>query len=207
MMSGPDGQPAVMLIPLWNGDRRKGERAMGDLQNLGTPQLAQVGPITYTDMLAPFDAWLAEADGNHWEIRTRWLPELTAGAAAAMVEAVSSKPSPYATVNWHHLHGAATRIAPEASAFGMRREHFMVEIIAGWKPDGGGGAVHRKWAHDLWLSLAPFALPGGYANLLGPDDREQAAAAYGGNAARLRTRKRRFDPDGVFASAIPLPGE
>jgi hypothetical protein len=29
----------------------------------------------------------------------------------------------------------------------------------------------------------------------GPDDREQAAEAYGGNAARLRILKRRFDPD------------
>jgi len=35
--------------------------------------------------------------------------------------------------------------------------------------------------------------------------REQVAGAYGGNAARLRVLKRRFDPDGVFASAIPLP--
>jgi len=36
-------------------------------------------------------------------------------------------------------------------------------------------------------------------------DREQAAAAYGNNAARLRALKRRFDPDRIFASAIPLP--
>ena len=72
----------------------------------------------------------------------------------------------------------------------------MVEIVAGWKPDGDDGAAHRRWAQDLWQSLAPFALPGGYANLLGPDDREQAAWAYGGNAARLRVLKRRFDPDG-----------
>ena len=62
-------------------------------------------------------------------------------------------------------------------------------------PDGSNGAAHRQWALDLWKSLAPFALPGGYASLLGPDDREQAAAAYGDNAARLRALKRRLDPD------------
>jgi FAD/FMN-containing dehydrogenase len=81
----------------------------------------------------------------------------------------------------------------------------MVEIVAGWNQDGDDCVAHRRWAHDLWQSLAPFALPGGYANLLGPGDREQAARAYGGNVARLRALKRRFDPDGVFASAIPLP--
>ena len=108
-------------------------------------------------------------------------------------------------VNWHHFHGAAARIPAEAIAFGLRREHFMVEIVASWEPDGSNGAAHRQWALDLWKSLAPFALPGGYANLLGPNDREQAAAAYGDNAARLRALKRRLDPDRVFAFAIPLP--
>jgi hypothetical protein len=61
----------------------------------------------------------------------------------------------------------------------------MVEIIAGWKA-GDDGAAQRRWAQDLLQSLAPFALPGGYPNFLAPDDREQVAEAYGGNAARLR---------------------
>jgi hypothetical protein len=108
-------------------------------------------------------------------------------------------------VFWHHFHDAATRRTPESAAFGLRREHLMVDIVAGWKPDGDDGVAHRRWAQDLWQSLAPFALPGGYANLLGPQDREQAAGAYGDNAARLRALKRRFDPDRVFASAITLP--
>jgi FAD/FMN-containing dehydrogenase len=81
----------------------------------------------------------------------------------------------------------------------------MVEIIAGWEPDGSNGAAHRQWAQDLWESLASFALPGGYANFLIPRHREQVRDAYGSNGARLRALKRRFDPDGVFASAIPLP--
>jgi FAD/FMN-containing dehydrogenase len=83
----------------------------------------------------------------------------------------------------------------------------MVEIIAGWKPDGRSGAAQRQWARDLRESLAPFALPGGYATFLAPNDPEQVRHAYGGNGQRLRALKHRFDPDGVFASAIPLPDE
>ena len=65
--------------------------------------------------------------------------------------------------------------------------------------------MHRQRAQDLWKALAPFSLPGGYANFLLPRDHDQVRHAYGGNGARLRALKRRFDPDGVFASAIPLP--
>jgi FAD/FMN-containing dehydrogenase len=203
VLSGPDGKSVVMVAPLWNGDQSRGERVMEDVRAFGTPQSAQVGSATYSCLLAQFDAWVP--DGCHWEIRTRSLPALTAGAVEAIIAAKARAASPQCWLCWHHFHGAATRMAPDGAAFGLRREHFMVEIIAGWKPDGDDGASHRRWAQDLWQRLAPFALPGGYANLLGPDDREQAAGAYGGNAARLRVLKRRFDPDGVFASAIPLP--
>jgi hypothetical protein len=205
MTSGTDGQAMLLFLPLWNGDKQRGERIISDFQALGTPRFAQVGPMTYGDMLALYDAGLDATDGCHWEIRTRSLPALTPGAIDAIIRAVAGRTSPYSMVNWHHFHGAATRIAAEEIAFGLRQEHFMVEIVAGWKPDGSNAATHRQWAQDLWESLAPFALPGGYANLLEPHDREQAKDAYGGNAARLRAVKRRFDPDGVFASAIPLP--
>ena len=206
MGSGPDGQPALTLVPLWNGDKVRGERAMDELQALGKPLLAQVAPMTYTDMIAPFDALLAELDRCHWELRTRSLPALTPDAVKALTTAVARKTSPYSIVALHHFHGAATRIPAEKIAFGLRQEHFMVEIIACWQPDGSDGMAHRHWAQNLWESLAPFALPGGYANLLAPRDREQASDAYGSNGARLSCLKRRFDPDGVFASAIPLPG-
>jgi FAD/FMN-containing dehydrogenase len=205
MMSGLDGEPLIMVVPLWNGGRCQGERAIQAAQTFGTPLSAEIGATTYPDMLARFDAWVEAANGCHWELRTRSLPALTTGAADAIIAAMARRTSPHCAVFWHHFHGAATRMAPDGAAFGLRREHFMVEIIAGWRPDGDDGSAHRDWARDLWQSLAPFALPGGYANLLGPNDREQVAEAYGGNAARLRVLKHCFDPDGVFASAIPLP--
>jgi FAD/FMN-containing dehydrogenase len=207
VMSGPDGEPVINLIPLWNGERRTGERVIEDLRALGAPQSAHVGPATYPDMLTHFDAFIEATDGSHWETRTRWLPALTADAIDAIIAAKAHAASPLCSVFFHHFHGAAMRLTPDSAAFGQRREHFMMEIVAGWTPDGDDGAAHRRWAQDLSQSLAPLALPGGYANQLGPEDREQAAEAYGANAARLRLLKRRFDPDRVFTSAIPLPEE
>jgi FAD/FMN-containing dehydrogenase len=204
VMTDPNGDPVVMVVPLWNGDQHRGERVMEDVQAFVTPLSAQVGPTTYADMLAQWDAWVEAVDGSHWDVRTRSLPALTADAADAIIATKARAASPLCSIFWHHFHGAATRMATNSTAFGLRREHIMVEIVAGWKPDGDDGAAHRRWAQDLWQSLALFALPGGYANLLGPDNREQARAAYGGNAARLRALKRRFDPDGIFTSAIPL---
>jgi hypothetical protein len=205
MTSSTDGQPMLLFLPLWNGDKQQGERIISDFQALGTPWLAQVGPMTYGDLLGQLDAWLDAADGCHWETRTRSLPALTPDAIDVITRAAAGRTSPYSMINWHYFHGAATRITAEEIAFGLRQEHFMLEIVAGWKPDGSNGAAHRQWAQDLWESLAPFALPGGYASFLAPRNREQAKDAYGANGARLRALKRRFDPDGVFASTIPLP--
>jgi FAD/FMN-containing dehydrogenase len=82
----------------------------------------------------------------------------------------------------------------------------LVEIIAAWEssPDDDGHD-HRQWARTASDSLAPYALPGGYPNMLGPEEREQTAQAYGSNSGRLQQLKRLFDPDGVFTSAISLP--
>jgi FAD/FMN-containing dehydrogenase len=106
-------------------------------------------------------------------------------------------------ISTHHCHGAATRVPLEETAFGNRQQHFVVEIVPMWDPDQDGPA-HERWAREFSDALAPFALPGGYPNLLGPDEHEQLDEAYGANATRLRAAKAQYDPAGVF-TAIGLP--
>jgi hypothetical protein len=194
---------------VWSGEPSQGEEFMDKLKALGTPLLNQVGPMSDIDRLKMFDGEVIK--GRHYALQTRWLPELTPGVVASLVAAGSKRTSRFAMIALHHFHGAATRIPVNGSAFGIRQEHFLVEAIAAWDPeDENNGAVHRGWARDLSRVLAPSALPGGYANLLGPDDHDQIPFAYGPNIERLLKAKQRFDPDNVF-SAIPLsvrrPGE
>jgi FAD/FMN-containing dehydrogenase len=127
------------------------------------------------------------------------------GYAEKVASAPDELAAPFTVIALHRFHGAATRVPLDATAFGLRREHFLVEIIAAWEP-GDNIAIHRQWAQNLSRALAPAALPGGYPNLLGPEEVDRVALAYGDNIGRLQQVKRRFDPEWIF-SATPLPYE
>jgi FAD/FMN-containing dehydrogenase len=198
--TGPDGEPGIFLVPLWSGDPAEGESRIERLRGLGTPALVQLGGTTYGEVLHMNDAW-AEV-GNHVTAGTRWVPRFTPGVVAALIEAGRTVTSPMSAVLLHHFHGAASRVPDGETAFGIRRDHFMTEIVAAWPP--GDATRHRAWVDGVAAALEPDALPGGYPNMLGPDDHPQIADAYGPNAARLLEAKARFDPDDVF-SATSLP--
>ena len=204
ILPGPEGAPVLCLSPTWSGEMARGEAVMQDLQRLGTPMRAQIMPMTYGELLGMYDAHVV--DGRHYAVETRWLPKLTPDAISSIVAAGGKRTSPFTMIALHHFHGAATRVPENATAFGLRKNHFLVEIIAAWEPGlTDDGATHRQWAKNLGQNLAPAALPGGYANLLGPDAWDQIIFAYGSNISRLQHVKQRFDPEGVFTSAIPLP--
>jgi FAD/FMN-containing dehydrogenase len=105
------------------------------------------------------------------------------------------------------FHGAAARVPSEATAFALRRDHVLVEILAAWEPaddPAADGSQHVDWARRTDAELAPLALPGGYSNLLAPDAHERTRLAYGRNATRLLQLERRYDPDGIFSQAVGI---
>jgi FAD/FMN-containing dehydrogenase len=198
MFPTPDCQPALFLAPAWSGDPASGQEVIAQLASLGNPLFGNVGMMSYADMLARFDA--CAVNGRSYAVQTRWLGELPCETVAALIAAGSTRPSAGSTIYVQHFHGAGTRIATSSTAFGLRRRHFLVEIVGAWDPDtGDDGAASRQWARSLSCSLAPSAIPGRHANLLAADAYEQIDAAYGCNALRLRRLKRRFDPDGAFS--------
>jgi hypothetical protein len=51
-----------------------------------------------------------------------------------LLDAATSASSPYSVLAVHHFHGAATRIGGTETAFRLRHDHLLVEVIAGWPP-------------------------------------------------------------------------
>jgi hypothetical protein len=164
----------------------------------------QIERKSYGALLATFDAFIV--DGMRAVMETCWLPALDAGSIDTFIMAMETAVSPGCAIFTHEFKGAACQVAEAATAFGLRRDHVLVEMLATF-PDRSNAMdepAHRRWARTTREALAA-ALPGGYPNLLDRNEFDRAADSYGGNAARLIEAKRRLDPDNVFSSAIPLP--
>ncbi|MET8552461.1 FAD-binding oxidoreductase [Micromonospora zamorensis] len=189
-ITAPTGEPVLFVAPTWCGEPEAGTRVLQQLTELGEPLTAQVGPTTMTDQLAQIDAMFPA--GRHVEIGSHTVTGLDRTVQEVLLDAAGAKTSPLSAISLHSLHGAAARVPADATAFRNRTPHLMVETIAVWEPRDLAEDQHRAWVRKS------DRLPGGYPNLLGPEDTERTAAAFGPNAERLLTAKKRYDPDLVF---------
>jgi FAD/FMN-containing dehydrogenase len=205
LVAGPASVPVVMVVPTWCGPAGQGEARLAPFARLGTLLAGTVEGRRYGAALTLFDQHLAY--GRPTFMETCWLPALDGGSIDLLIDAMASAVSPGCAVFTHEFRGAASRVPTSATAFGLRREHVLIEILAAWEDRAGPGEAqrHRRWARATRDAFAATALPGGYPNLLAPGDPHRVADSFGENAARLAAAKRHYDPDNIFSSAIPLP--
>ena len=125
-------------------------------------------------------------DGNHYLLRTRWLPATVADAAEVLIDAAAAISSPYSALAVHHFHGAATRVAARPR-HGVRA---CAPTTCSSRSSRSGRPADRPGRTATGPTApragsTPHALPGGYPNLLGPDETDRVRLAYGGNLDRL----------------------
>ena len=138
---------------------------------------------------------------RYW--KSGFFDELPPDAIAAIAAANDRKPTPISLELFFHQHGAATRVAPDATAFPHRDVSFDFDAIAQWtEPEHAADGI--AWARDLWQELAPFS-DGVYVNHLDADDRARIASAYGPNYERLVSLKQKYDPDNFFRLNNNIP--
>jgi hypothetical protein len=169
-VTGADGEPVVLVVPTWCGPAKQGEGRVGPFLRLGTLLAGAVEAMSYKASLAAFDTSIV--NGQRALMETCWLPTMDGCSIAAFIESMKRAVSPGCALFTHEFKGAASRVPADATAFGFRRDHLLVEILATMdeRADEQEGQRHRKWARDTLRAFDAVALPGGYPNLLARSD-------------------------------------
>ena len=96
-----------------------------------------------------------------------------------------------------HIGGAASRVAPDATAYPHRAAGFNLLILTQWT-DPADTEANIAWTRETFEALRPHMARRRYVNYLSADDGGYVRDAYGPNYERLLTIKRRYDPDNLF---------
>jgi hypothetical protein len=191
---GPDGMPVVLVVPTWCGRAAEGEARIAPFLKLGTHLAGALDAMSYGASLRLFDPFIV--NGQRTFMETCWLPRVDRAGINVFIQAMAAAVSRGCAILTHEFRGAASRIPVEATAFGLRRNHVLVEILATFvdRSDELAEQRHQQWVRATVRAFDALALPGGYPNLLGRGDADRAAKSYGANAGRLIEAKRTYDP-------------
>jgi FAD/FMN-containing dehydrogenase len=196
LMTSPDGDPIVAVPMGYNGLLAEGERRLAPLRRLGTTLFDDVGPKAYVDVQQIFSpAAFPHGMARYW--KSSFLKDPGDHVLDIAIEYAAQMASPHSMILLYQVHGAASRVPPEATAFGLRDALWNLDVIGQWV-DAAEAAQHIRWVRECWAALEPHATGGVYVNHLGADEPERVRAAYGRNYARLVEVKRHYDPTNFF---------
>jgi FAD/FMN-containing dehydrogenase len=191
----PQAGPLVSIGLCWSGDPEAGERALAPLRGFGTP-------LADTVAVLPFAAWQSAPDASYprgrqhyW--KSGYLRDLTDDAVDVLRGVVPGMPSAVSGIGLQGLRGAASRVAPDATAFPHRVPQYDFLILGQWD-DPAHSERNIAWARRAFAAMSPHLADAVYVNNLGAEGPDRIRAAYGANHGRLAALKVAYDPDNVF---------
>ena len=126
---------------------------------LGTLVVSTLVATSYGSSLEKFDPFFAT--GQRVFMATCWLPTLDRQAIDVFIRAMATAASPGCAIITHAFRGAASRVPVAATAFGLRRDHVLVEILASFTDRSEPRDEHwnRRWTQATLRAFDGIALP------------------------------------------------
>ena len=194
----PDGSGVKLaaMVTCHCGPLAAAEKATLPLKQFGSPVLDAVGPMGYCELNGMLDAGYPKGAFNYW--KSTFLRQLSDDAIDTMIACFARCPTPMGQLLLEHVHGAATRVGVEETAFPHRARGYNFLVLSQWM-DPATTDRSIAWARETYHEMEPFAAAGRYVNYLGDDEPgDPVAAAYGSNYGRLRELKTKYDPKNFF---------
>jgi FAD/FMN-containing dehydrogenase len=187
------GKPVVAVLGMWSGALDDGDAATSPFRRLAEPIVDLFGPMPYLAMQSLIDPLYPR--GLHNYFNSAFVPALDDGVRQALTAAYRQVPNPLSEVHVHHLGGAMGRVPSDATAFAIRDQDFIVNVVARTPTAEHFDAV-RDWARAI-----PGTLGSGpaYVNFTGEGGTDRVRASYPPlTYQRLVAVKDRYDPDNLF---------
>ena len=204
LLTHPEAGPLVALLPGWNGDLDAGMAYFEQVLNFGTPIMSEVGPMPHIARQSMLDEGNAEyGTRRYW--KSGFTDELSDEIIDTVAAAAREFSSPMSAILFFRVHGAVTRVAPDATAFGLRSPKWDFNVMTQWT-DASETDRHKSWTRELWSRLEPMTSGAAYVNhMSGEESQEIVRASFGDNYSRLAAIKRQYDPDNLFRINTNIP--
>jgi FAD/FMN-containing dehydrogenase len=195
LLTLPDGQKACAIVVACVGSIPNGEKAVAPIKAFGSPLVDIIGPMPYLAHQALLDSALPPNVLNYW--KADFVETVSEGVIRNAIDAYARVPSPMSNMLFFPIHGAARRIAPDATAY-PHRTGVHAGIYSLWN-DRSQNDPNVAWVRTAWNGMQQFVPGGVYVNELGEDDGDdRIRQAYGVNYERLSAIKGKYDPKNLF---------
>ncbi|WP_037366542.1 FAD-binding oxidoreductase [Nakamurella lactea] len=188
------GTPIIGVGGCWSGDPDDGEAATAPFRSLGT---------VIADIFAvhPYAGWQQALDplyprGIYNYFRSAFLRSADATSLRVLQDSFATLPNTLTEIHLQHLGGAVGRVPADATAFALRDQEFIVNIVAR-TPTADGFAAAVDWARAVTSGLGQDA--GTYVNFTGESNQALVRASYPPDTyRRLVELKNEYDPTNLF---------
>ncbi len=196
------GQRVVAVVCVYAGSVDEGEEVVRPLKGFRPPALDLCAPMPFVTHQQMYDA--AYPRGWRYYFRSCDVAELNDDIIDVMVDYGHRIESSITSLALWQMGGAVSRVGEGETAFNGRRAGHTFNIN-GNTMTAEGFAQEREWARGLWTALEPYHTSV-YVNFLMEEGEDRVRQAYGAaKYDRLRTLKRKYDPDNFFRLNQNIP--
>jgi hypothetical protein len=198
---GPSIRIHVVSVADEESTRGRYDQILGDARRFET----NFRPLTYAEVQG-FAGILPFGLRHYW--KSAFVRDLTETVIAELVEMVQGPrrdPGTNSGILLEPIHGQARRYGFDHAAFPQREARWHASALGIWENEATDEA-EIAWAREVHRRVTAHGTTGAYVNYTSPDEViDRATSTWPPDVlARLRSVKRRVDPDNVFRSNLNI---
>jgi len=200
------GKAVVVPASVYLGPVEEGEKFIQPLRELDGLVIDQSGPKQFRTIQSMFDQSFEKgALQNYW--KSLYLDTFSDEVIELLVKTFKERSAKNVANVVQYLHGASSRIAADATAFGDRSSLYMIELNSSWT-DPEENERNIEWTRQRWEEFKRFSSGKVYLNHDGLHEggEDVVQNTFADNYKRLQDIKKKYDPDNLFrlnANIIP----